>query len=107
MKLTVMERLSLLGMLPNEGSFHNLKLIRVARENLSFNDKENKALKFKQVGEQITWDQEAAIEKEVKLGEMAVDIIKKSLQKLDKEEKLHEQHFSLYEKFVDESFEKT
>ncbi len=47
MKLTVVERLNLSGMLPEKGSYTNLKLIRLAREALSFTDAEHKLLKFR------------------------------------------------------------
>ena len=46
-KVNVLERLMLLAILPKEGSFTNLKLLRVVKENLSFNEVENKALQFR------------------------------------------------------------
>lgn len=47
MKLSVIERLTLQGMLPEKGSYTNLKLVRVAREVLSFTDNEHKLLQFR------------------------------------------------------------
>jgi len=47
-KVDVLERIALLGLLPKEGSFANLKLLRVVKENLSFNESENRALQFRQ-----------------------------------------------------------
>ena len=61
--LNVLERVLLGNLLPKEGSFANLKLLRVARENLSFDDKENKALNFRQEGEQMRWDNAVVINK--------------------------------------------
>jgi len=46
-KVNVLERLMALGILPKEGSFTNLKLLRLVKENLSFNEAENKALQFR------------------------------------------------------------
>ena len=101
MELNVMERLIVQGLLPNEANFTNLKLIRVAREELSFNEEENKALNFKQEGEQVQWNPDANILEDVNLGEVATGMIVEALKKLNDEKKLQEQHFSLYEKFVE------
>lgn len=46
-KVNVLERLMALGILPKEGSFTNLKLLRLVKESLSFNEAENKALQFR------------------------------------------------------------
>jgi hypothetical protein len=51
MKLSVLERITLQNILPAKGSYTNLKLLRVAREELSFTDAENKVLNFRQIGE--------------------------------------------------------
>lgn len=67
MKLSVVERITLSGMLPEKGSYTNLKLVRVARESLSFTDEEHKLLKFRT--EEISgrqrsfWDQNRLIDK--------------------------------------------
>ena len=101
MELSVLERLILLNLLPNEGNYANLKLLRVARESLSFTDEEHKVLKFKQEGDQMRWEDGAVGEKEIKVGEVVSQLISKELKKLNSEEKLKEEHTSLYEKFVD------
>ena len=100
MKLSVLERILLLQILPQEGSFTNLKLLRIVREELSFSEKENKELEFKQTGTHTTWSPTYTIEKEIEIGSVVFEIVKKSLLKLDKEEKLTEGHMSLYEKFM-------
>jgi len=67
MKLSVMERMTLLSMLPEKGSFTNLKLVRVARESLSFTDTEYKLLQFRTetVGDQqiSKWNQMQLVDK--------------------------------------------
>lgn len=100
MKLSVLDRLVASNLLPTEGSFTNLKLIRVAKETLSFNEKENKLLQFKQTGDQVVWNQTVVVEKEVEIGEVVSLIIMEALKKLDSEGKLKEEHISLYEKFI-------
>lgn len=100
MKLSVIERMVALNLLPTEGSFTNLKLIRVAKETLSFNEEENKTLQFSQTGDRVTWNQTVVVEKEVEIGEVVSLIIVEALKKLDSEGKLKEEHISLYEKFI-------
>ena len=55
MKLTVIERMILQQVLPAEGTFQTLKLLRVLKEELSFTEKENKFLNFQQEGTMINW----------------------------------------------------
>ena len=47
MLLSVMERLIVMGLLPVKDNYTNLKLLRVARESLSFTEEENKLLNFR------------------------------------------------------------
>jgi hypothetical protein len=100
MKLGTFERLVLLNILPSEGDFTTLKIVRKLRESLSFSEAEHKALQFKQEGEQIKWLTTGETEKEVIIGEKATDIIIETLKRLDKEKKLKNEHYGLYEKFV-------
>ena len=100
MKLSVLERLLVQGLLPEKGSFTNLKLVRVAREALSFTEAENKALDFKQEGEQLRWTEGTVAEKDINIGEIAKEMIKKKLKELNDKEDLEPQQFTLYEKFV-------
>ena len=141
MKLSVLERIMLLQVLPREGSFENLKMLRELRESLSFTEEENLLLNFKQAGNQTTWSENIVIDKntgtpveidqailakdpdaitkmvannperfefqpavppkEVDMGDVIKNLIVKILDDLDKQEKLKEEQFSLYEKFVE------
>ncbi len=100
MKLNTFERLILLNILPKEGDFTTLKIVRKLRESLSFSEAEHKALQFKQEGEQVKWLVEGEIEKDIVIGEKATDIIVETLKKLDTAKKLKDEHYSLYEKFL-------
>ncbi len=102
MELTIIERLALLPILPGEGSFITLKLLRQFKEELSFSEQEHKTLNLRVEDGLTRWNikkQEDGI-KEIKIGEVMKNIVKDTLQKLDKQEKLQEIHMSLYEKFV-------
>jgi len=104
MKLNVVERVLLGGMMVSyKGNFVNLKLVREGREALSFNEEENRDLKFTANGNQMNWDPEASLkyqDVEINLGDNVSSIIKKMLIDLNEKEELTEQHFSLYEKFI-------
>ena len=108
MKLSVLERLMAVGLLPEKGSFTNLKLIRVAREALSFNDGEHKALNFRvekdpQGNDLTRWNDAAVPDKEISLGEVVTHMIVKELKELNDKEELKPEQFTLYEKFVEKS----
>jgi len=88
----------LLNILPKEGSYTNLKLLRKLRESLSFSDAENKEIVFHEEGTRITWEKD--IEKDVHTGSTMDVIIRDTLKRIDESGKLTEEHISLYEKFL-------
>jgi len=129
-KLDVFERIMLMNILPQQGDFVTLKLVRKLRESLSFNEKEIKQIDFKshwrcstcnktemstlpikcedcgvymQPAGQVTWDEEKAkdVIKEIHMGRAMHGLCASTLEKLSDEQKLTEQHMSLYEKFVE------
>jgi len=100
MVLGVFDRLILLNILPKEGDFLTLKIVRKLREDLSFTEEEHKALQFVQEEGNIKWQTGADTPKEITIGEKATDLIVSTLKKLNTDKKLSEQHFSIYEKFV-------
>lgn len=102
MELNISERLVALNLFPQEGTFVNLKLIRMAREELSFDEEENKNLSFQQKGNQLTWSSKTNILKEVDLGEVVSSMLVDVLKKLNTDGKLREEHFSLYEKMIEQ-----
>jgi len=133
--LNTLERtVLLLGLLPKEGSFSNLKLVRLLREELSFTEEENRALQFRTENQMIMWNtislvnketgdvvkgtdqvllamarkdpeafevKPACPEKEIYCGETMETLVIKALKDLDKAEKITEDHYSLYEKFME------
>jgi len=129
MKLAVYERLMLQNILPQEGDFITLKLVRKLRESLAFSEKEIAEIDFKNHWKcpkcnkvelsanvikcqdcgiymipagSVTWDEEKAINviKDVHMGKSMEKLCETVLQKLSDEKKLTEQHMSLFEKFV-------
>ena len=105
-----MERLMALGVLPKEGDYTTLTVIRKAQEMLSFTEEEMAKYNFKTVGgtdaegkptQQTQWDDKAEQVTDLRLGAKAISLIGEALEKLDKDKKLTPQHMSVYEKFVE------
>jgi hypothetical protein len=100
-ELTILERLILSSILPGEGDFTTLKVLRKLKEDLSFSEEEHLTLRFETKDNgSVSWQPEGNIPKEVPIGEKAKDIIVDALKKLNADKKLTNDHFSLYEKFV-------
>lgn len=100
MKLTVSDRLILLFIIPQQGDFTTLKIIRNMRDDLSFSEEDHEKLKFR-IDEGIHWE-EGLEDKEINFGEKATDIIVDAFKKLDSQKNLRIEHMELYEKFVEE-----
>jgi len=89
-------------LLPEKGSFVNLGLIRQARENVSFSEKEHKDYDIKvDANGMVTWSDPGNSDKEIKFGEVVTEIIKKTLKAMDQKEELEERYFTVYKKFVE------
>ena len=99
MKLSVNDRLILLGIIPMQGDFTTLKIIRNMREELSFSEEEHKKLQFRQEETMMYWE-EGLEDKEINFGQKATDIIIDAFKKLNEQKKLRIEHMELYEKFV-------
>jgi len=102
MQFTVIERITLMSVLPEESNFVTLRILRDMKKDLSFTEKEIKDFNVVINKERVTWDQdsEPADGVEISIGEKAMDIIAESLKGLDEQKKLTDQHFSLCEKFL-------
>ena len=100
MKLNAAERIHVLGLLPAEGNFLTLKILKDLKEVLGFSEKDYKEMEIKQVGDQVMWNTKGTEEREIPIGEKATEMIVEALKKLDKEGKLTMNTFSLYEKFI-------
>ena len=103
-KLNLFERLVCMALLPAEGSFATLKIVRELQMELAPTEEEYKLAGLKDdlltggINAELGWDK--VEDKEIIFGDIAKAIIVSALKKLDEAEKLTQQHFSLYEKFV-------
>ena len=102
MKLTVMERLMCLGILPEAGNFVTMRMRQELILKLGLTTEEITEYDVKQLeGGSVQWRQDLPQEKEIDVKPTEIVEIKKNLEKMDKDEKLTPQHISLYEKFVE------
>jgi DNA modification methylase len=116
MKLNIAERIALLQVLPEEGDFTTLKVLREIQENVGFSEEDHKKYKIEKFNEEgkkdpngnrIRWDPVEGIkEVEIEFGVKATEIVKDALTKMDSEKKLIPNLFTLFEKFVQDKQEK-
>jgi hypothetical protein len=99
MELTIMERLALLQILPQQGNVATLRIVRKLREDLSFTEDEIKAFDIIIEEGRITWDEVKAKPRGYEFGATAHKTIIDTLEKLDNEGKVEIQHLSLMDKF--------
>jgi hypothetical protein len=103
MELNFVERLTLLNILPKEGTFLTLRLVRELREMCSPDQDEFTRFEIKQEGDSVRWNEQGNTHlKNCDIGEKMTDLIVEELKKLNDADppKLTDQMFSLYEKFV-------
>lgn len=102
MKLTFLERLLAMGTLPEQGSVLLLRVRQTLIEKLGPTADEIVKWNVQQEGTRVTWDPQASgVEEEVALTESEVGILRDSLIKMDREQRLTPAHLSIYEKIVE------
>lgn len=102
MDLTVLDRILLFGVLPNEGDILTLKTLRVLREDLSFSDEEKDQFDIVSTAEKITWNEQKAeghVKRVTITPKMQVTIAER-LKQMSAQGKLQDLHVDLYDKFV-------
>ena len=102
MKLSVSERLHLLNlipMLPKEGDYTTLRIIRDLQNDTSFSEAEFKETNLRLEEGLFKWDKN--VDKDVPIGEKATEMIVDTFKKLDEQKKLAMQFIDLYERFIE------
>ena len=100
--LTVLERLVIGTLLPKETNFTTWKIVNDLKNDIALTESELKTLNMKPnpEGEGIIANWGDVPEKEIVFGEVAEKMIIDALKKLDSENKLLEEHLTVYQKFV-------
>jgi hypothetical protein len=102
MKLTVLERLNLLNLLPQKEDISVLKIVRDLENTLSLTEEEFKEFGVKLENDRTSWNEKGLEEREIAIGEMATKVCANALKEANKEKLLTKQHISLYDKFIKE-----
>lgn len=103
MKLNMLERFMTLDILPQEGNFATLSIVMNLKKILPPTEDEIKECEINQKDDGRTiWNDKGKIEKDIQFSDVASLMIKDRLKQLDKQERLKEQHYTLYEKFFKE-----
>lgn len=102
MKLSVKERIVLVGLLPATGDITSMKQVRVLREELAFNDEENKNLKIQhQPNGSVTWSKDGEIDKEIEIVPVMLEVIKGKLNELNEQKSITDEILDIWELFMD------
>lgn len=99
-KLTIPERVHILNLLPNEGSFVTLRVIREISSIVGFSASEIVNYDIKESNGEITWNDLGNKETSINLIDEQAEIIRKELRKKDADETLNMGIYSVYEKFM-------
>lgn len=100
MKLDVLERITLMGLLPAESNLITFRILSDFKKELSFTEKELKQFGIEQKEGRVFWKKSGL--KEFTIGDQIKIIVQIALQKVDKEGKVNDQNISLFEKFKPE-----
>ena len=103
-KLSVAERFILMQLLPDEGNFATMKMLRDLLDKVGFTAEEHADYGFESVpGEggraRIRWNPEKAKDRDFDFSDPQVAMVIEALAKLDREKKLTAAHLTLCEKF--------
>ncbi len=104
MELTVLERMTLLQILPSQGDFRTLRILGELQRDLALTEEEIKNTKFrKEPGpsgtEVFKWD-DTTYKADIKIGPVAEELIKQQMVKRDKEQTMEMSQMWIYERFV-------
>lgn len=102
MDLTILERLMLASVLPEEGNILTVKIVRNLKSEIAFSEEELEEHKMTKREGGVAWSPDSMdYVKEIPIGPQAMKVVVESLEKLNSEEKLTEDFITLYEKFMD------
>ncbi len=99
MLLDVKHRMLLLQILPSEGDYVTLKVIRDQQNLLSLSEEEHKRLNIKREGDMYTWKEEDDVPVDIPMGEAATGVVKMALRTLNEKGRLKMEFLPLYEHF--------
>jgi hypothetical protein len=104
MKLTVIDRVILLAVLPRESDISTLKILRDLTGTIGFNEEEVGKLEMSSSEKGTTWNRNVAdtLDRDFEIGPRAHSLIEESFKKLSEAKKLTIEHLPTFEKFVED-----
>jgi hypothetical protein len=101
-KLTMMQRFGLIGLIPAEGgTFVQRRTLLDLRAKLHPSEKEVERLKIHEKDGQIMWDTTNEGLVEIEIGDIAKTAFAEALKQLETNGKLQDLHLELWERFVE------
>ena len=97
--MSVVNRLTLLGILPKEEDIIRMRTIRNLKMDLALDDDEIRDLNIVQEDGLIKWDRTKEKPKEIPMDSVRRGVIKETLEKLNKEKKVTDQIIDLWDIF--------
>ena len=102
MQLGVGDRLAVLSILPREGDLATVRIVHDLRQALSFTEEEHAAFEIRNEGEGVAWAADKDVLKDITIGPKAYVLIAETLERMNTESTLTEDHLGAWEKFCDE-----
>ena len=107
MKLTILDRITITGILPKKSDFVTLRIVKELKKRLSFTEEERKEyglqtiLKPDRTGSSIVWNTKGReAEFDIKIEKSKREMIISQLDELNKSKKANNSHLALYDKVV-------
>ena len=97
--LNVLERSVILSILPKEGNFITLRLIRDLSAKVGCSAQEFKEFEIQTDEHGSRWNAKGVAPTDIEFADAEMDIIRKQLKELDSKQKLTAELFTVYEKF--------
>lgn len=89
MKLTIKDRLTIIGMLPQEGTLMEMTDIYDLVRELKLTDKEKAEVEYREEGQSIIWDYNKDPNKDIQITSDQKAIFMKAVERLDAEKKIN------------------
>lgn len=99
-ELGIKDRLVICRILPKEGNFVTLRLIRDLINKVGLKAEEYTEFGIKEEGGMVMWNEKANLPKQFEFADAEKELIKKQLKQLDESNKLDSETVVVYEKFM-------
>jgi len=101
-KLNVGERLTLVQIIPEKGSFKTMRTVETVKNTLYLSDEEREEFEIKQNGSNLAWNAKGSEPKEISFNDFGLELIMEAFESLDITESLTSPQYLLYKHFKDE-----